>query len=53
MCALHYIALSDYPHPKKHQFASSLTEDVNLKVPTGTIKKWKLPAILPTSRQKL
>jgi len=36
MHALHYIALSNSPSQK---IASSLTEDKNPKVPTGTMEK--------------
>jgi len=50
MHALHYIALSNSPSQK---IASSLTEDKNPKVPTGTMEKWKLPVILPMFRQNL
>jgi len=44
-----YIAMSD-PPPKKT--ATSLTGDINPKVPNETMEKWKLHVILPTSKQK-
>jgi len=54
-CYMHLICYTMlwFPHTPSKKFVSSLTGDINPKVLTGTMEKWKLPTILPMTRQKL